>query len=61
MDIILPLQPPSTTYLNTLTHDVDVSSVIYFLKKELFSSLSPTLLLLGLPWLTGTGDFLSRG
>ena len=23
--------------------------------------MSPTLLLLGLPWLTGTGDFLSRG
>ena len=25
------------------------------------SNLSPTLLWLGLPWLTGTGDFLSRG
>ena len=24
-------------------------------------TMSPTLLLLGLPWLTGTGDFLSRG
>ena len=39
-DIILPQQPPSITYLNTLqTQDAYVSSVIYFLKKELFSSL----------------------
>ena len=42
--------------LGELFNEVDLQS-----NKKYEILLSPTLLLLGLPWLTGTGDFLSRG